>query len=116
MGADLPHALALAPEFHRALAERLPFRRGLSSGLRGLKELIEIGVGGKVPDNGLHRAHMQPEPLCNGRGGELVKEVSTADLKASVNRAGRMLKQQSQWLRASPAPFSVIWDRVTHIV
>src|SRR5438067_8399997 len=108
MGADLPHALALAPEFHRALAERLPFRRGLSSGLRGLKELIEIGVGGKVPDDGLHRAHMQPESVRNGGSGESVKEVSTADLETSVNRAGRLLKHVCQYLGASHAQLSVI--------
>jgi hypothetical protein len=72
LNAELSHASALAPEFEGALAECLPFGRSLSSGLRGPEELIEIRVGGKVPDDGLHRAHMQAESVRNGRSGESV--------------------------------------------
>ena len=73
-----------------------------------MEELIEIGVGSKVPDDGLHRAHMQAESVRNGRGGESVKEVSTADLETPVNRAGRLLKNLCQYLGASHAQLSVI--------
>jgi hypothetical protein len=108
LDADLPHASALAPEFCGAFAQCLPFGRNLSSGLRGAEELIEIRVGSKVPDDGLHRAHMQAKSVRNGRSGESVKEVSTADLETSVNRASRLLKNVCQYLGASHAQLSVI--------
>jgi hypothetical protein len=108
LGADLPHASALAPEFYGALGYRLSFGRSLSSGLRGPEELIEIRVSSKVPDDGLHRAHMQAEAVRNGRSGESVKEVSTADLETTVNRAGRLFKNLCQYLGASHAQLSVI--------
>jgi hypothetical protein len=108
LGADLSHASALAPEFYGAFAQCLPFGRSLWSGLRGPEELIEVGVGGKIPDDGLHRAHMQAESVRNGGSGESVKEVSTADLETSVNRAGRVLKHVCQCLGASHAQLSII--------
>jgi hypothetical protein len=98
----------LTSELRGTTGYRLSFGRGLSTGLSGAEELIEIGVGDKVPDDGLHRAHMQPESVRNGRGGELVKEVSTADLESPVNRTGRLLKQVYQCLGASHARLSVI--------
>jgi hypothetical protein len=39
---------------------------------------------------------MQAESVRNGGSGESVKEVSTADLETSVNRAGRVLKHVCQ--------------------
>jgi hypothetical protein len=92
LGADLPHAFALTAEFRGAFGYCLSFGRGLATRRRGPEKLIKIGVSGKVPDDGLHRAHMQPESVRNGRRTEPVKEVSTANLESPLNRTCRLFK------------------------